>query len=153
MAAANTVRIVFGSDVRLVDAVHAASEKLASMAGFDEDDALNVGIAVREAVINAIVHGNKRDAKRKVDVLLTVKARSFEARIRDCGAGFDPQGTPDPTTGDNVLKTSGRGLLMIRAFVDQVRFKYREGRGLEVTLIKRRAAGHAPAMVMSSDRP
>lgn len=138
MAAATTVRLVLSSEIRLVDLVHAASERMASIAGFEEDDALNVGIAVREAVINAIAHGNGMDASRKVDVLLRVRPRSITARVRDQGRGFDAAATPDPTAADNLLQTSGRGLLLIRAFVDNVEFKYREGRGMDVTLTKKR---------------
>lgn len=138
MAAATTMRLVFGSDVRLVDVAHAAAETLAGIAGFDEDDALNVGIAVREAVINAIAHGNKMDPKRKVDLVLKARARSIEARVRDQGEGFDPGATPDPTAGDNVMRSSGRGLLLIRAFVDAVSFEFREGRGMEIKLVKSR---------------
>ena len=137
MASATTVRLVISSEVRLVDVVHTAAESLAGVAGFDEDDALNVGIAVREAVINAIVHGNKRDPSRKVDVNLQARPGSIRARVRDEGAGFDSAATPDPTLGDNLMRSSGRGILVIRAFVDSVDFKYREGRGIEVTLKKK----------------
>jgi serine/threonine-protein kinase RsbW len=143
MAAATTMRLVFGSDVRLVDVAHAAAETLAGIAGFDEDDALNVGIAVREAVINAIEHGNKLDPKLKVDLVLKARARSIEARVRDQGGGFDPGTTPDPTLGDNVMRSSGRGLLLIRAFVDTVDFDFREGRGMEVKMVKARGRKRA----------
>lgn len=149
MAAATTLRLVLSSEVRLVDIVHAASEQMAGLAGFDEDDALNVGIAVREAVINAIAHGNRMDASRKVDVLLKARPRSITARVRDQGRGFDAGATPDPTTADNVLQTSGRGILMIRAYVDRVDFKYREGRGMDVTLTKTRRG----RKTKGSDRP
>jgi serine/threonine-protein kinase RsbW len=137
MAAATTVRLVLSSEFRLVDIVHAASEHMAGVAGFGEDDALNVGIAVREAVINAIRHGNRMEASRKVDVLLRVRPMSITARIRDEGEGFDPAATPDPTAETNLLQTSGRGILLIRAVVDDVDFQYREGRGMEVTLTKK----------------
>lgn len=152
MAATTTVRIVLGSDVRLVDLAHEAAEKVASLGGFEEDDALNFGIAVREAVINAIVHGNRSNPARKVDVLLTASARGAKARVRDQGAGFDPGATADPTAGDNVLRTSGRGLLMVRAFVDAVDFKYRDGRGMDVTMTKGRAAGRKTT-AMAGTRP
>lgn len=151
--AATTMKLVFGSDVRLVDVAHAASEKLAGVAGFDEDDALNVGIAVREAVINAITHGNKRDPKRRVEVVLKARPRSLEARVRDQGTGFDPSATKDPTAAANVLATSGRGLLLIRAFVDQVDFKFREGRGMEVVLVKKLTPRGTLKDVSSSARP
>jgi serine/threonine-protein kinase RsbW len=136
MAAATTVKITIPSEVRLVDLVHEASQKMAELAGFEEGDALNVGIAVREAVINAIVHGNQRDPSRSVNVTLEAGESGVKAKVLDHGKGFDVDATPDPRQGDNRLKTSGRGLLMIRAFVDKVAFRYREGRGLEITLVK-----------------
>ena len=149
MASATTVRLVLSSEVRLVDVVHSASEAMAGIAGFHEDDALSVGIAVREAVINAIVHGNHRDPSRKVEVLLQARRTSIHARVRDHGAGFDTGATPDPTAGDNVFKSSGRGILVMRGFMDSVDFKFREGRGMEVLLMKRRADRDAT----SSTRP
>jgi serine/threonine-protein kinase RsbW len=136
MAAATTVKITIPSEVRLVDLVHEASQKMAELAGFEEDDALNVGIAVREAVINAIVHGNERDPSRNVDVTLEAGTTGVKASVLDHGKGFDHEATPDPRKEGNILKTSGRGLLMIRAFVDKVAFRYREGRGMEITLEK-----------------
>ena len=135
---ATTVKLVISSEVRLVDVVHTASETLAGIAGFEEDDALNVGIAVREAVINAIRHGNRMDPSRKVEVSLQARPRSIQARVRDQGAGFDALATPDPTVGDNLMRSSGRGILVMRAFVDSVDFKFLEGRGMEVTLKKNR---------------
>ena len=113
MAAATSVKLVISSQVQLIDLVHSASEKMAEYAGFDADEALNVGLAVREAVINAIIHGNKQDPKLKVDVTLTVEARELKAKVRDYGEGFDPDATPDPTINNNIMKTSGRGLLLI----------------------------------------
>jgi serine/threonine-protein kinase RsbW len=136
MVPPTTVRLVISSEVRLVDIVHTASEAMAGVAGFGEDDALNVGIAVREAVINAILHGNNMDPSRKVEVNLQARPHRIVARVRDHGAGFDFRETPDPTVGDNLMRSSGRGILVMRAFVDSVDFKYREGRGMEVTLKK-----------------
>jgi len=141
MAAATTVKLVISSEVRLVDVVHSASETMAGLAGFDEDESLNVGLAVREAVINAIVHGNKRDPSRRVDVVLKARPRSITAQVRDQGSGFDLEAMNDPTAEANILNTSGRGILMMRAFVDDVGFKYREGRGTEVTLKVRKKGG------------
>jgi len=150
MASATTVKLVISNEVRLVDVVHAASETVAGIAGFEEDDALNVAIAVREAVINAIVHGNKMDPSRKVEVSLQARPRSIRARVRDQGAGFDAGATPDPTAGDNLMRSSGRGVLVMRAFVDSVDFKFREGRGMEVTLKKTRSGGKAKSTTRPS---
>ena len=136
MPPATTVKLLVSNEVRLVDVIHAASETMAGLAEFETDDALNLGIAVREAVINAIVHGNRMDPSRKVEVSLEARPRSIRARVRDHGAGFDSDATPDPTVGENLMRTSGRGILVMRAFVDSVDFRFREGRGMEVTLMK-----------------
>lgn len=137
MAAGTSVRLVIPSEIKLVDLVHAASEKMAELAGFDSDESLNVGLAVREAVINAIVHGNRENPDLEVDLTLTAGSRGLTARILDHGNGFDPDATPSPTDGDNLLRTSGRGLLLIKAFVDEVDFRRSDSGGMEITLIKR----------------
>ncbi|HXV77975.1 MAG TPA: ATP-binding protein [Candidatus Polarisedimenticolaceae bacterium] len=134
------VELVLPSDVKLVDLVHATSEKMAEFAGFDADEALNVGLALREAVINAMVHGNGQDPRLKVHISLVANATQLEAKIRDEGQGFDPDSEPDPTAEENLLNTSGRGLLLMRAFVDEVRFTQHEKRGMEITLTKKRTA-------------
>ena len=136
MAAATSVKLVISSQVKLVDLVHAASEKMAEVAGFDADEALNVGLAVREAVINAIIHGNRQAPDKQVEITLTASKHELTATVRDHGDGFDPDGTPDPTDDPNRLMTSGRGLLLIRAFVDDVEFKQRK-QGMELILRKR----------------
>ena len=137
MVAGTSVRLLIPSEIKLVDLVHAASEKMASLAGFDEDESLNVGLAVREAVINAIIHGNKQDPSLEVDLTLTVESQGLTARILDQGNGFDPEQTPSPTEGDNLLRTTGRGLLLIKAFVDEVDFRQSKSGGMEIILTKR----------------
>jgi serine/threonine-protein kinase RsbW len=137
MAAKTSVKLVISSETRLIDLVHAASESLAGLAGFGADDALNVGLAVREAVINAMLHGNREDAELKVTVALTADADRLVARISDQGDGFDPARTPDPRVAVNLLRNSGRGLLLINAFVDSVKFRTLPRGGTQVTLVKR----------------
>jgi serine/threonine-protein kinase RsbW len=135
-ATSTSVKLVLPSDVKLIDLVHAASEKMAEFAGFDADEALNVGLALREAVINAIVHGNKEDPTLKVHVTLVAAGQRLTATVRDEGEGFDPGAGPDPTAAENLLNTSGRGLLLMRAFVDEIRFRQRRNGGMEITLSK-----------------
>jgi len=137
MASAATAKVFVPSEIRFVDLAHAAAEKAAEVAGCDEDTALNFGIAVREAVINAMTHGNRLDPKRKAELVFSIGPRGVRATVRDHGLGFDPTATPDPTSRENLLLTSGRGLLMMRAYCDNVGFRYREGRGMEVTLVKK----------------
>lgn len=120
----------------MVDVAHATAERLAGAAGFAADASLDFGIAVRETVINAIVHGNRRDPAREVEISFRLRPAGIAASVRDRGNGFDPAESPDPTAGENVLSTSGRGLLMVRAFVDRVEFRTPSGGGTEVVLDK-----------------
>jgi len=129
--------MVFPSEIRFVDMAHAAAEKAAESAGCDEDTAVNVGIAVREAVINAMTHGNRLDPARRVDLAFSIGPRGVRTRVRDHGHGFDPVAAPDPTSPENLLRTSGRGILMMKAYCDEVDFRYRDGQGMEVTLVKK----------------
>jgi len=122
----------------MIDLIHMAAEKVAQLAGFDEDESLNIGLAVREGAINAIVHGNGSDPALEVHITLTASDEGFSAHITDQGEGFDPDAAPDPTAKDNLLATSGRGLLLMRAFVDDIVYSRRESRGMEVILTKRR---------------
>jgi serine/threonine-protein kinase RsbW len=137
MAAATTVRFVLSSEIRLIDLVHQASESMAGLVGLDEDTALNIGLAVREAVINAMLHGNGEDPALNVEVTLASDAEQLTATIRDQGNGFERGETPDPTEEANLLRNSGRGLLMMEAFVDSVQFRRLDDGGTEVTMIKR----------------
>jgi len=137
MAAASSVKLVIPSEVKLVDVIHSSAEKMAEVAGFDADEALNIGLAVREAVINAMLHGNQQDPTLDVEVGLSLLADGLVATVRDRGNGFDPDQTPDPTVGNNLLRTSGRGLLLIRAFVDEVEFELPAGGGTLIKMTKR----------------
>ena len=136
MAARTSVKLVIPSEIRLIDLVHSASESMAVFAGFDPDEALNVGLAVREAVINAVMHGNGKDPKLKVTVTLAADPKRLTARVADQGIGFDPERAPDPTDRDNLMRNSGRGLLLMEAFVDTVKFRSLPGGGTQVTMVK-----------------
>ncbi|MDZ4712518.1 MAG: ATP-binding protein [bacterium] len=79
---------------------------------------INLQIASSEAVVNAIVHGNNEDASKKVYVEIQFDDKSMLIKIRDEGKGFDLQTLPDPTSNENILKESGRGIFIIRSLVD-----------------------------------
>ncbi len=137
MALDTSVRLEIPSEIRLVDLVHVASEKMAEMAGLEADDALNVALAVREAVINAMLHGNNEDPNLRVGLTITAGPDAFTATVTDQGTGFNPNETPDPTEEDNLLNASGRGLLLIRAFVDEVEFKNSTNGGMAIIMTKK----------------
>lgn len=88
--------------------------------GWPEKDTFGVHMAAEEALMNAVKHGNEKDESKSVTVLLILGREEFYARIEDEGSGFDPDEVPDPCDDDNLHKTSGRGVLLIKKFVDAV---------------------------------
>ncbi len=116
------------------------AEELATAAGqrvgFDEDDLMKIGLSVREGMVNAVVHGNRYDANKKVRLSIAKTPEHLTIVIADEGEGFDFEGLPDPLAPDNLLRTSGRGIFLIRSFMDGVELKRLESGGTEVTLVK-----------------
>ncbi|MBC7924242.1 MAG: ATP-binding protein [Bryobacteraceae bacterium] len=109
------------STLESVDEAEELVLKLAVESGFAEDDLHKLGMAVREAMVNAVVHGNRYNLKKKVHFSVGVPAGedSIEITIIDEGEGFEQLELPDPLAEENLLRQSGRGLLLIQAFVDQ----------------------------------
>lgn len=93
-------------------------------------------MALREALANAIKHGNLQNAAKRVDVEMEVVADTLQIRIRDEGSGFEPQDVADPLAPENRLKTSGRGIFYMKTFMDDVRFRRTDRGGMELTLTK-----------------
>lgn len=112
------------------------SDKVASQAGFDEDARGGISMAVREAMINAVMHGNGYSADKRVKLSFEQAAGNLVITIRDEGAGMNPEEVPDPLAPENLMKQSGRGIFLMRAFMDDVKFRKLEP-GTEITLIKR----------------
>ncbi len=112
------------------------------MGGFDEDTASNIAMAVREAAVNAVLHGNAYDPAKEIQATFETSAEDLIIRICDQGPGLDPAGLPDPLAPENILRGSGRGIFLIRAFMDEVHFRQLHP-GTELTLIKHRATAKA----------
>jgi len=126
------------STLESVDGAEEAALEAARLAGFDEDDQVRIGMAVREAMVNAVVHGNRYSAHKKVRLSLAVESSRFIARIADDGEGFDYEHVPDPLAQENLLHSSGRGIFLMRSFVDELQVRRRAPAGTEVILIKHR---------------
>jgi serine/threonine-protein kinase RsbW len=141
MTNGNTVRLDFHSTFEMLDFVQVASEHIARMAGLDEDARHWVNVAVRESVINAIKHGNANDERKRVHVEFTPlqpsPAQGIVIRVRDEGPGFDPSTLPDPLAPENLLKASGRGIFLIRSFMDEMVLQRAPEGGMEVVMVKR----------------
>jgi serine/threonine-protein kinase RsbW len=131
-----TVERLLDSTLESVDSAEELAVGLAQRAGFDEDDLMKIGMAVRESMVNAVVHGNRYNAHKKVRFSVANNQERFTVRIADQGEGFDSSQIPDPLASDNLMRTSGRGIFLIRSFMDEFEIRQLEPGGTEVTLVK-----------------
>jgi serine/threonine-protein kinase RsbW len=116
----NRVSYTLDSTLESVNHAEETALKFAAKSGFSEDEVQRISMAVREGVVNAVLHGNKYDPNKKVRISFENSGKSIEIRISDEGAGMDPEQIPDPLAPENLLKTSGRGIFLMRAFMDEV---------------------------------
>jgi serine/threonine-protein kinase RsbW len=141
MTHSHTVRIEFGSAFDMLDFVQVVSDHIGRMAGLDEDSLHWVSVAVRESVVNAIKHGNKNDETKRVVVEFTPvpldEPEELVIRVEDEGDGFDPEEVADPLAPENILKSSGRGIFLIRSFMDDVQLQRGKERGMQVRMVKK----------------
>jgi serine/threonine-protein kinase RsbW len=135
------VRLEFTSAFEMLDFVQVVSDHVTRSFGFDEDASHWVSVAIRESVINAIKHGNQNDVTKRVfvefDAAIELHAPELSIRVRDQGEGFDPQALADPLAPENLLKSSGRGIFLIRSFMDDVQLGRAPEGGMEIRMTKR----------------
>jgi serine/threonine-protein kinase RsbW len=134
--APETVERLLDSTLESVDSAEEIAVGVAERAGFGEDELMKIGMAVRESMVNAVVHGNRYNAHKKVRFSVDRGAERFTIRIADEGEGFDFEGLPDPLAPENLMRTSGRGIFLIRSFMDEFQMRHLDPRGTEVTLVK-----------------
>jgi serine/threonine-protein kinase RsbW len=115
----DTLYIEIDSDKTEISKVETALERINRKLGFNNERFINLQIAVSEALVNAIVHGNKENKKKKVHVIINSTDEMVEVKVRDEGGGFDIAKLPDPTNDENLLKESGRGVYIIMSLVDE----------------------------------
>ncbi len=132
----NKVVVTLDSTLDSVDKAEAMAEEQATRAGILEDDRYQISMAVREASVNAVMHGNAYDPNKKVTLSFENDGTSLIIRIADQGEGVDMDHLPDPLAPENILRGSGRGIFLIRSFMDEVQFRKLDP-GTELTLIKR----------------
>lgn len=132
------VETLLESTLESVDEAETLVLDAAEKAGFPEEELHKLGMAVRESMVNAVVHGNRYNLRKKVHLEVNTTADRFEIVITDEGEGFDTQDLPDPLAEENLLRQSGRGLLLIRAFTDELRVGTAPPLGTEVRLVKYR---------------
>ncbi len=133
-------RLTIPSSMQMVRRAEEMTEEVIKWVGLSGDDEECVCMAVMEAVVNAILHGNHQDPAKRVDLEFDVQEGVIVITVRDQGIGFDPNAVPDPRAPENLLKSSGRGILMIRACMDEVEIRSSK-EGTEVRMVKR--TGHS----------
>jgi serine/threonine-protein kinase RsbW len=129
------VSYTMDSTLETVDSAEQSASRIAAEAGFDEDEVMRISMAVREAAVNAVLHGNAYDPDKKVILDFETIGNDLIITIRDQGAGLDLNKLPDPLSPENLLKTSGRGIFLIRSFMDEVLIQPSQT-GTEIKLIK-----------------
>jgi serine/threonine-protein kinase RsbW len=136
----HVVRLEFTTAFEMIDFVQVVSDHISRGIGLDEDSLHWVSVAIRESVINAMKHGNQNDASKHVFVEFETTPGTTPAlniRVRDQGPGFDPEEVADPLAPENLLKSSGRGIFLIRSFMDDVRLQRAPEGGMEIRMTKR----------------
>ncbi len=133
-----TVELTLPSRVESVAEAAGTVADAARRLGFAEDALFGIDMAVREAVTNAVLHGNRGDESKPVELGLAGTEAGLVVTVRDRGEGFDPEQVADPTREENLLKASGRGILFMRTFMDEVDWRRHPEGGTVVRMTKKK---------------
>lgn len=135
---AEKTEIILPSKLESVDKAAVEAARFATQCGLDEGELFGVDMAVREAVANAVKHGNKLDESKNVEIIFSNSPDALEIRVRDFGSGFAVDEVADCTQEENLLKANGRGVLFMRSFMDEVEWEAAPGGGTVVRMAKKR---------------
>jgi serine/threonine-protein kinase RsbW len=136
---AHTLEQELESTLESVDSAEQIVLAEAQALGLDDDDLYRVGIAIRECMVNAVVHGNRYNSRKKVHLKVERTADRLTIVVRDEGEGFDPNAVPDPLAGENLLRGSGRGVMLMQSFMDEFQISQGQPQGTEVKMVKYKA--------------
>jgi len=139
MSDEQSFHLAIGSRFENIELVQLVLKDSLDRLGLDDDNRHWIDVAVREAVANAIKHGNLQDPEKQVQVDLAIEGDTLVIRVQDEGRGFDPAVLEDPLAPENLLKPNGRGIFYMKSFMDDIQYGVRPGGGTVVTLRKRLA--------------
>jgi serine/threonine-protein kinase RsbW len=132
----NKETITISSRIELIDEAVMKAVEYAKALGFPEDAIFGIDMAVREAVANAVKHGNRLDESKNVEITLGHSTEGLEITVRDFGTGFRVEDVPDPTNPENLMKENGRGILFMQNFVNTVEWHNHPEGGMLVKMVK-----------------
>lgn len=132
-----TTELRLPSRIEAIEEAASVVAGLVSRSGFSEGAAFGMDMAVREGIANAVIHGNKLDESKFVEINVKSSPGSLEISVHDQGQGFNPEIISDPTKEENILKTSGRGIFFMRNFMDEVQWSNPPEGGTTVRMIKK----------------
>jgi serine/threonine-protein kinase RsbW len=130
------IEVTLETQLDSVDLAESIAMRVAESVGFGEEDVHKIGMSVREGVINAYNYGNQQDRRKKILMTVELGGEKMTVRVLDQGKGFDVSHVPDPLDEENLLRTSGRGLFLMRAFMDEFEVRRGYGGGAELVMVK-----------------
>lgn len=130
------IRLEVPSRIEFLSIINSVAEEVASQMGFDEEARNAITISVIEAGTNAIQHGNREDSRKPTYVTFFKASDRLEVVVKDQGRGFDPTQVRDPLKKENLFAESGRGIYILRSFMDEVDFRFPDEDGTECRLVK-----------------
>lgn len=135
--AAQRIEVTLETLLESVDLAESIVKRVAEASGFEEDDVHKIGMAVREGVINAYNYGNQHDRHKKIRITVELEPDKMTVHVLDEGKGFELTEVPDPLAEENLLRTSGRGIFLMRAFMDDLAVRPGPAGGAELIMSKR----------------
>ncbi len=131
------LEVTLETQLESVDRAESIVMEVAEAAGFSEEDIHKLGMSVREAVINAYNYGNAQDPQKKIHLVVEFESEHMVVHIVDEGCGFELADVPDPLAEENLLRTSGRGIFLMKAFMDELAVRRGPGGGADLVMIKK----------------
>jgi len=134
---AQRIEVTLETLLESVDLAESIVMRVAEASGFEEDDVHKIGMAVREGVINAYNYGNQHERRKKIQLNVELAPEQMVVHVIDQGKGFELTEVPDPLAEENLLRTSGRGIFLMRAFMDEFKVQHGPGGGAELIMVKK----------------
>jgi serine/threonine-protein kinase RsbW len=131
------IEVTLATQFDSIDLGEQIAVRVAEAAGFDAEEQHRIGMAVREGLINAYQYGNRQQQSKKIFLNFELAPDRLIVEVLDQGAGFDPRQIPDPLAEENLLKTSGRGIFLIRCFMDELDVQRGPQGGARLIMTKR----------------